>query len=104
MQATPKPTVVIGADAARCDLVLDRPSVSGRHCHLSRGPQGLLATDLGSSNGTFVDGVRLEPHRPWPVALGAASTCEVGLVTADLGEIVVAAIAGVHVGQGDEVK
>ncbi len=42
-----------------CDLVIDQPTVSGRHCRLSRVDGGFLLEDLGSTNGTFVNGVKL---------------------------------------------
>ena len=42
-----------------CDKVLDNPSVSGRHARLSRAPGGFLVEDLGSTNGTFVNGKRV---------------------------------------------
>jgi pSer/pThr/pTyr-binding forkhead associated (FHA) protein len=45
---------------ADCDVVVDSPMVSGRHCQLTQIPQGFfLLEDLGSTNGTFVDGVRI---------------------------------------------
>ena len=42
-----------------CDLVVDDPHVSSRHCQLTRTAQGFQLTDLGSTNGTFVNGARL---------------------------------------------
>ncbi|MSP93566.1 MAG: FHA domain-containing protein [Myxococcales bacterium] len=63
--------VIIGADPAQCDVVFREPSVSSRHCELSLGPSGLLIMDTGSTNGTFVNGMRLDPHRPVAVAVGA---------------------------------
>ena len=42
-----------------CDLVIDRPSVSSRHCRLTVGGSGITVEDLGSTNGTFVDGARV---------------------------------------------
>ncbi len=43
------------------DLVLGDPTVSGRHLVLERGDaEGITATDLGSRNGTWHDGTRLE--------------------------------------------
>jgi DNA-binding NtrC family response regulator len=39
------------------DLVLDAPQVSRFHCELRLTPRGLLLKDLGSSNGTFIEGV-----------------------------------------------
>lgn len=46
-----------GRDA---DLVLADPSVSRRHLLLELAPEGLAVTDLGSSNGTFYLGQRVE--------------------------------------------
>lgn len=51
-------SLVIGRDLevpARVDL----PTVSGRHAELRLGAGGLEVRDLGSKNGTFVDGVRI---------------------------------------------
>ena len=48
----------IGADPA-CDIVVNLPMVSGRHCRLTREGDGFLLEDLGSTNGTFVDGRRI---------------------------------------------
>jgi transcriptional regulator with PAS, ATPase and Fis domain len=41
------------------NLVLRDPTVSRRHAELRRSAEGLLLVDLGSTNGTFVGGVRL---------------------------------------------
>ncbi len=48
--------VVIGADRG-CDVALADPSVSGRHCTISPTSAGFVVTDLGSKNGTTIDGV-----------------------------------------------
>lgn len=45
-------------------LQLDNPLVSRQHAELRVEPQGLIITDLGSSNGTFVGGERLLPNQP----------------------------------------
>lgn len=50
---------VIGGDPG-CDVVVDRPTVSARHCRLTQTPQGFVLEDLQSTNGTFVNGVRIE--------------------------------------------
>ena len=50
--------MVIGRDP-QCDQPLDHPMVSWHHARLSRTPQGMLVEDLGSLNGTFVDGARI---------------------------------------------
>jgi len=47
------------------------PGVSGRHCCLTWGQNGLLITDLGSRHGTFLsDGRQLMPNNPQPIAMG----------------------------------
>lgn len=51
-------TWIIGS-GADCDLVVARPTVSGRHCRLMETSDGYLVEDLGSSNGTYVNGVRI---------------------------------------------
>src|SRR5712691_4653840 len=72
-----------------CDVVISHPNVSARHCRLTRSTVGFIVEDLQSSNGTFVNGVRLaEPmavsqqdritlgrvvEMPWPGAAAAAS-------------------------------
>lgn len=45
-----------GAD---CDVVIERPTISGHHCRLTREPDAIVLEDLGSSSGTFVNGVRI---------------------------------------------
>jgi ABC-type multidrug transport system ATPase subunit len=42
-----------------CDLVVDDPHVSGRHCQLTQTAQGFQLVDLKSTNGTYVNGTRL---------------------------------------------
>ena len=42
-----------------CDVVVDSPAASRRHCQLTRGPGGLSLEDLGSTHGTYVDGKRM---------------------------------------------
>jgi hypothetical protein len=48
----------IGA-APECDIIVDHPTVSGRHCRITRTADGFLLEDLNSTNGTFVNGTRL---------------------------------------------
>ncbi|MCW5833954.1 MAG: sigma 54-interacting transcriptional regulator, partial [Labilithrix sp.] len=49
----------IGA-ASTCDLILDDTAVSRRHLALELVPEGVLVRDLGSRNGTFYLGQRVE--------------------------------------------
>jgi RND superfamily putative drug exporter len=60
MLESPDDIVVIGRDDD-CDLVLHDEKVSRRHASLAQLPDGgVIATDLGSSNGTLVAGGRIE--------------------------------------------
>jgi hypothetical protein len=51
-----------------CDLVIPDLSVSRRHAGLDRGVRGWLLTDLGSTNGTRLNGWRV--REPVPVSPG----------------------------------
>jgi len=51
-------TWIIGS-GAQCDLVVGSPGVSGRHCRLTSTPDGYILEDLGSTNGTHVNGMRI---------------------------------------------
>jgi ABC transport system ATP-binding/permease protein len=46
--------------AARADFVVDRALVSRLHCRLTAGSEKLEVEDLASTNGTFVNGKRVE--------------------------------------------
>jgi len=45
--------------ATRADFVLDAGMVSRLHCRLTAGAVELEVVDLGSTNGTFVNGARV---------------------------------------------
>ncbi len=45
--------------AHQCGVVVEHPSVSKEHARLDRGDGGLVVEDLGSTNGTFVNGQKL---------------------------------------------
>ncbi len=49
----------IGQDPG-CDLVLDDGAVSAVHCQVALEPEGWVLSDLGSTNGTWVGGARIE--------------------------------------------
>jgi hypothetical protein len=51
--------VVIGR-SQRCDITVPDPSVSERHCRIEVTQQGVMVTDLDSTNGTTVNLERLE--------------------------------------------
>ena len=57
---------VIGS-GSDCDVVVDSPLASARHCQLTQTPDGFLLDDLGSTNGTYVNGLRIaSPTRVTP--------------------------------------
>jgi len=56
--AVPPVGVVVGADPS-ADVALADPAVSRRHCTIVPAGDGFEVADLGSKNGTFLDGVRL---------------------------------------------
>jgi pSer/pThr/pTyr-binding forkhead associated (FHA) protein len=64
-------TWIIGS-GVDCDLLVNKPTVSSRHCRLTELVDGYLLEDLGSSNGTFVNGERLDS--PKRVSRGDAIT------------------------------
>lgn len=57
--------------SARCHLCLDQPEVSGVHASLQWSADGWELRDLGSRNGTWLDGRRLAPGDRALVAVGA---------------------------------
>lgn len=57
----PGETVTIGRDPG-ATLVLDHDTISRRHAEISYDNGSYLLRDLGSKNGTFLNGERLEPH------------------------------------------
>lgn len=62
-----KPTLVIGRRES-CDIVLRFANVSGAHCELSLVAGYWVVRDLGSSNGTKVNGDRVNEGRLEPGA------------------------------------
>lgn len=67
---------VIGRDAA-CAVVIDDEEISRRHARLLAKGEGLAIEDLGSANGTFVNGDRISS----PTELRGGDSVAVGGVT-----------------------
>jgi adenylate cyclase len=57
-----KTTLLVGRRES-CDIVLRFPNVSGSHCELSLNEGYWFVKDLGSSNGTKVNGTRVTESR-----------------------------------------
>ena len=60
---------VVGREAP-ADLIVPIVTVSGAHAQVETVGAGIEVTDLGSTNGTFVDGVELEPNAKVAVSPG----------------------------------
>lgn len=72
-----QPVVTVGR-GRQSDVSIDDDSVSSAHATLEYERGSWRITDLGSANGTFVEGVRLAPQVPTPLAYG--STVRFGAV------------------------
>ena len=80
----PKPVVTVGR-AAGSDILIDDDSVSAAHARLEWDLGAWRITDLASTNGTAVEGVRLAPNIPTPLPYGA--TVRVGGVKLQFREV-----------------
>jgi pSer/pThr/pTyr-binding forkhead associated (FHA) protein len=58
-----KDIITIGRDITN-DITINDPEVSRHHLRLTRGAGGFTLEDLGSTNGTFVNGQRLTGAKP----------------------------------------
>ena len=65
---TPAQPVTIGRDAS-CDLTIEDVMISRQHARIRFQGQHYFVEDLGSSNGTFINGNRLGPN-PVPLSNG----------------------------------
>ncbi|TDP73884.1 ABC transporter ATP-binding protein/permease [Bradymonas sediminis] len=103
--------ITIGRDVDN-DVLLDDPQVSRRHARLVREADELYLEDLGSANGTFVDGQRVTRHRLEPGQDISFGTCalrldlERGILQKSYrGDILLQAEnLVVEVGEGDHIK
>lgn len=60
--------VIVGRDPVS-DIAVNDPEVSRQHARLTRSGSGYMIQDMGSTNGTFLDGKRLSGE-PVPVVAG----------------------------------
>ena len=61
-----------GRDGRQCMIAFpNSPHVSGKHCSLRLSGQNLIVQDLGSSNGTFIGGQKIQPYTDVIVPEGA---------------------------------
>lgn len=64
-----KPSTAIGRSSGN-DIVLDTTAVSRYHVSLTRKDSQTILVDLGSANGTYLDGERITPHEPYTLRGG----------------------------------
>lgn len=62
---TSKTSVIVGR-SPKNDLVVPHDSISRQHCQIDVVKNVFYITDLGSSNGSFIDGQKLEPQVKTP--------------------------------------
>jgi predicted component of type VI protein secretion system len=62
--------LAVGRHPALCERTLADESVSRRHFRIGLADARLYVEDLNSLNGTFLDGERIAPFEPVPLALG----------------------------------
>jgi pSer/pThr/pTyr-binding forkhead associated (FHA) protein len=68
------------------DLRLAETGMSRQHARFQSGPQGWTVVDLGSTNGTFVNGQRLPAHQPYLLRPGDRITMGGAVLVVQPGE------------------
>jgi pSer/pThr/pTyr-binding forkhead associated (FHA) protein len=68
-------TLVIGRDVA-CEIVVPDRQVSRYHARLMPAPDGIILEDLGSKNGTYCNGQRIEE----PIVLQDGDTLQISII------------------------
>lgn len=77
----------VGGRDANCEIPLDSAHVSRKHFELARTQEGFYLTDLGSSNGTKVNGDRLAPHEPKKLESGDEITIKSILLVFEIRDV-----------------
>lgn len=60
----------VGRMAEQVDYCVRNPAVGRIHAELTKGSQGYCITDMNTRNGTYVNGVRIEPNMEHPLKNG----------------------------------
>ena len=56
-------SAIWGRSKEMCDVYLDDHRISRQHCVMEKKDDGVYLTDLGSQNGTYINGIRMEQPR-----------------------------------------
>lgn len=59
-EVTTNPCVI--GRSPRCNVVIPYEGVSRQHCQIEYDNGDFYVTDLGSTNGVMIDGIKIEPH------------------------------------------
>jgi hypothetical protein len=54
----------------RCDWILEEQGASRRHLEIDKSIDGYVVKDLGSSNGTMLNGEKMIPYKSYPLGTG----------------------------------
>ena len=60
-----KTSCVVGR-SSQCDIVIPHSSISRVHCKIESNKSLFYITDMGSTNGVFIDEKRISPHQKTP--------------------------------------
>jgi pSer/pThr/pTyr-binding forkhead associated (FHA) protein len=82
-RVTPRQGETVVGRSPYCSLVINNPRVSRQHCALKYDGETLIVTDLGSSNGTWVNGELVGRPR----ALGHGDVLTIGLQTLEVEQV-----------------
>ena len=66
-----------------CDIHIDSPAVSRHHALINYSAEGAILVDLGSKNGTYVDGYRINQHSLMAGETVAVGDCRIEYVIDD---------------------
>ena len=66
--------IILGKNRSQSDVILPGDTISRRHVRIERRTDGYYVTDMFSTNGTFLDGHRLESGQAVALADGAELT------------------------------
>ena len=75
-------TVLVVGKSEECDVVVDDPKVSRRHCEIRQSEEGVVIRDLGSKNGTFAGDVEIREAVLAPGTRVNVGGCQITVVSA----------------------